>query len=352
MRVDADPWEVFSGAEEARLGRRADGRVLHSARTASHVAEPSVSQVLFAKGFRPHYPMGRSFAVCVSHDVDNLLRPHMSFYERTRLATKELLSLRLRRAWQYQGGKHPINPDYNIDMLLEIERKLNVVSTFYFLSLSAGDRDFNYELDNVPEVIRQVVDAGCEIGLHGGHEAFRDTSRMRKEKLRLESHIANSISGYRNHFLKFDVPDTWLLLEKNGFSYDSTYGFPDMPAFRNGMCYPFFPFLENEQRYCDVLEIPLLIMDATFIYYLNYDERKAFTAAKAVIDKTRAVNGVVTLLWHNNYLFSPWRKLFESILRYCRDSDAWFATGDQINRWWRQNDFCSSYPEFGLYPKT
>jgi len=31
--------------------------------------------------------------------------------------------------------------------------------------------------------------------------------------------------GYRNHFLKFKVPDTWTLLEKAGFKYDTTFGY-------------------------------------------------------------------------------------------------------------------------------
>lgn len=347
MMRKTDLWNIFSGAEEATLVPPPDGRVLYTTRTASLVSDPTVSQVLFGNGFRPHYPNGGSFAVCVSHDVDNLVRPTLSSYQRAKLATMELINLRLRQAWQYRDRR---NLNYNIDKLLKIEHRLGVVSTFNFLALSEGDRDFNYHLEEVSDIIKQVVDTGCEIGLHGGHDAFCDTGRMAEEKLRLESALSRSVGGYRNHFLKFIVPDTWLSLERNGFKYDSTYGFPDMPAFRNGMCYPFFPYLRNQQRYCDVLEIPLLVMDATLMYYLRYDEKKAFDAIKDTVDKVCRVNGVFTLLWHNDYLFRPWRNVFESTLRYCRDAGAWFATGEQMNSWWRQNSFCSHYPECGLEP--
>jgi hypothetical protein len=38
----------------------------------------------------------------------------------------------------------------------------------------------------------------------------------------LESVLEKEVVGFRNHFLRFRIPDTWELLSKAGFKYDTT----------------------------------------------------------------------------------------------------------------------------------
>lgn len=347
--TDKDVWKIFIGEEE-QLIQRGDqwGRILFKDRSTEQVKDPIVSNRLFSNGFLPHYPEGHSFAVCISHDVDHLLRPDLPMSTRLKETVKELLGGYVKRSVQYLRPGDPINPDYNIGKVLEIEKKFNIESSFYFMALRPGEPDFNYSLHTTTSVLREVMSNRCEIGLHGGHTAFFDIAKLWSEKEELEAVTHTAVKGYRNHFLRFNAPNTWEMLSNAGFRYDTTYGFPDYPGFRNGMCYPFFPYSAQSRRFSDILEIPLIVMDATFIYYLKYDEKQSFKVIADTIDKVRKVKGVFTLLWHNNYLYKPWRDLFKLVLSYCRDNDAWFATGEQIDEWWREQSFCSQYSTFGL----
>lgn len=347
--TDKDVWDVFCAKEENAVRTTdARGRIFYADRLSHEVSRPVVSEFLFNSGFRPHYPDDRSFAVCISHDVDHLLQGGLSVLSRFKEASKELMQGYWRRAVRYAKGDSVINPHYNIDKLLDIEDNLGVKSTYYFLALQSDDEDFNYRIDDVIPVLDLVRSSGCEIGLHGGHTAYRDSVKLQAEKLALEQASGVELKGYRNHFLRISTPDTWENLNRAGFLYDTTYGFPDHPGFRTGMCYPYFPYNATLGRYCSILEIPLIVMDATFLYYLRSDAKSAFTKIKEMIDKTKNVNGVFTLLWHNNYLYAPWKELFKAVVNYCKDHNAWFATGDQLNDWWRKNNFCAEYPSFGL----
>lgn len=57
---------------------------------------------------------------------------------------------------------------------------------------------------------------------------------LKKKKRRLEEVLGKKVVGYRNHYLRFRVPDTWELLSKAGFKYDTTFGYSDCAGFRNG----------------------------------------------------------------------------------------------------------------------
>ena len=56
--------------------------------------------------------------------------------------------------------------------------------------------------------------------------------------------------------------------ERCGLAYDSTLGYNERPGFRAGTCIPIRPWLFGSNRECNLVEIPLVAMDVTFIDYL------------------------------------------------------------------------------------
>jgi hypothetical protein len=170
---------------------------------------------------------------------------------------------------------------------------------------------------------------------------------MKGEKSRLENTLGKKVIGYRNHYLRFKIPDTWELLAKAGFKYDSTLGYDDMIGFRNGMCHPFKPYDLNKNKPIDILELPLVIMDGSlFSYAKSLDE--AFEYAKKLIDTVEKYNGVITLLWHNSPFSWPirknWKILYEKILKYCYDKNAWITSGEEIYNWCMKECKVQFYP--------
>lgn len=301
------------------------------------ILEPVLSRNIYSAGFRPHYPGGKKFAVCVSHDIDHLFLAQSSS---TRLAgaAKAIARGRLVKGAGLLTGRSgkKIHEEYDLRRLVDINMRHDIRSSYYFLALQRNDQDFNYALEDIGDQLRAVSDAGNEIGLHGGHTAFNDAASLRAEKERLESCLGRKLEGYRNHYLKFELPTTWNNLQQQGFVYDTTLGYADCIGFRNGMCYPFHPYDLRTGRFLEIVELPLVVMDATLFFYMKLDYTVAFRMIVDLVEKAAECQGVFTLLWHNNFLTAGVGEFYVRVLEFLRSKDPWFTTSLDLVRWWKE----------------
>jgi polysaccharide deacetylase family protein (PEP-CTERM system associated) len=130
------------------------------------------------------------------------------------------------------------------ERLLEILDRAGVRATFFVLG---------YVAEEFPGLIRQVADAGHEIGLHGYHhrQVFRlspDQFRAEIQRGRdaVETASGQPVSGFRAPMFSINRSSLWALevLRDLGFRYDSSvfptrnmlYGYPDAPRL------PYRPF--------------------------------------------------------------------------------------------------------------
>jgi len=255
------------------------------------------------------------FAVCLTHDIDAVYRSAVSKGYAALAALKNGdLAGALASARQLRSKRLPF---CNFREIMALEEEYGARSSFYFLALAPGDQDYSYDIRDFEEEIGMIADAGWEVGLHGGHRAYCDPEALMVEKQRLESVLGRPVIGYRNHYLRFRVPETWEHLSRTGFSYDATFGYADCVGFRNGMCHPFRPYNLQTGHEIDILEIPLAVMDGTLDQYMRLDAGRAWEIVRHLIDATERCHGVFTLLWHNTYMVGERLKFYEKILRYC-----------------------------------
>src|SRR6476620_2537356 len=143
-----------------------------------YASEPLVSELLYNEGFRPVYKDGKKYAVCFSHDID-FLYEHKN---KNSFLLSTIESVR-RRNWKKLGynlknlTSKLANPEWALDRLIDIEHKHNIKSTYYFLCLENGEQDYNYTIQSQQKHIRQLTAAGYEVGLHGGHKAYRSLEK-------------------------------------------------------------------------------------------------------------------------------------------------------------------------------
>ena len=302
-----------------------------------NILEPEVSKFLIENGLKVEYPDGKKFAVCLTHDIDAVNFPRFfGIYN----AAISLIHGRIKNALKmpfYKINKN-WNPWWNFKEIMALEEKYGAKSSFYFLALNKEDLDSNYKIEDLEHEIGDIADNGWEVGLHGGHEAYYNLDEIKKEKKRLEKVIGRKVIGYRNHCLKFKVPATWELLSKADFKYDSTFGYADCVAFRNGMCHPFKPFNLDTNKEIDILEIPLTIMDCTLFEYMKLDIDEAWKLTKALISTVERYNGIITILWYNTYMFDEKLNFYKLILKYCNEKNAWMTSGEEIWKLWNENN--------------
>jgi peptidoglycan/xylan/chitin deacetylase (PgdA/CDA1 family) len=337
LQKDPEMWDLFCRKEEYHSSLRdKHNRFPFYASTYRHIFEPKASEYLMNNGYQVEYPEGKSFAVCLTHDIDDV-------YES--ITDKSIRTLKHVAHEKFSESYHAIRqipskkfPFVNFDDIMKLEDRYNAKSSFFFLTLDPGDRDFKYDIQDLDHELGSIIDGNWEVGLHIGHEGAYDISKLRREKRKLEKVTKTTISGCRNHYLKFVVPDTWELLSNAGFLYDCSFGYADCAGFRNGMCHPFRPFNLQNGKPVDIIEIPQIIMDDTlFDNYMRLDPEQAWAITRELIDSVARCQGVITLLWHNYSFIGKQRKLYEKILHYCSKKNAWMTSGEQISRWWKQN---------------
>jgi peptidoglycan/xylan/chitin deacetylase (PgdA/CDA1 family) len=328
LQQDPETWRLFACAEEySETFRDGFDRFPHYMSRHREPFEPRASRYLIEQGYRPEYPDGQPFAVCLTHDIDVVYKSALfKGYDTLRSLKNGNIKKSLADILQIRSKKLPW---FNFSEIMALEEKYGARSSFYFLALAPGDQDYAYDVRDLEAEIGAIADAGWEVGLHGGHRAYCDPEALAAEKQRLEAVLGRPVVGYRNHCLRFRVPKTWELLSRAGFRYDTTFGYADCAGFRNGMCHPFKPYDLKAGSEIDILEIPLTIMDVTLDRYMRLDAEKAWEVTRRLIDATERCHGVITILWHNN-IEGERLKFYEKILRYCREKEAWMASGEEI----------------------
>jgi peptidoglycan/xylan/chitin deacetylase (PgdA/CDA1 family) len=295
--------------------------------------------------YSPFWPNGKKFAVCLTHDIDVIKKNYQYGTHFLRQLIKGNFSGAIYHLKSlFFWNKYP-NPYWGFEKIMALESDLKLRSTFFFLygkkiqtrnKINAFLEKLRmYDLDDpkLIAVIKKLNQEGWEIGLHNRYSLNRDENLLRKGKSRIENIIGAKIHGIRQHYLDFEIPDTWWVQTKAGFKYDSSIGFRDKIGFRFGTCFPFYPFDKNIKRQINVLEIPLIIMDATIT-----SKENCWEECKRLIDTVKKYGGVLTIDWHqrgfNEKEFPGWKKTYTEIIKYCIKENAWIEPMDSIYNWW------------------
>jgi len=225
---------------------------------------------------------------------------------------------------------------------LETEKGLG--ATYYFIPFKrrAGEhvaaatpnrRASAYDVSDIPDWIETLKKAGCELGVHG-IDAWHDAERGRAELDRVAGFVGESELGIRMHWLLRDK-ETFRVLEKAGYTYDSTVGYNETPGYRAGTSQVYRP-----PGVRSLLELPMHIQDGALFYSnrLNLSDAEAETICEQFISNAKRLGGVLTLLWHDRSHAAErfWGDFYAALVRKLRSMPVWFGTAAQIVKWFRQ----------------
>jgi peptidoglycan/xylan/chitin deacetylase (PgdA/CDA1 family) len=266
---------------------------------------------------KARWPQNAPFAVCITHDVDNVRRPMIHLLRRaSRFSFSDIVlaSLGLRSLYN------------NIDLIADLEAKQGFRSSFYFLSK-------NYDLGALARTARRLIGSGWEVGLHGDFGTHDSAEAMKDAVTRLSSAFGSRPVGLREHYLQFDYCKTWEIAQSSGFIYDSTVGNRDRLGFRLGLCAPFHP-PDSGWRQMKLVELPLVLMDTTLWGYLRRSESDGEKDFLSLLDQVKKVNGLMTLLWHQESVRMKGGRIYPRLLAALVGRDCFVATGERMARWW------------------
>ncbi|EHQ34332.1 polysaccharide deacetylase family protein [Methanoplanus limicola] len=299
---------------------------------------------------KSYWPYGKKFAVCLTHDVDEFKKTYQWITKPLRALKKgDYLSLKNQIASFYNKiqGKEPY---WTFDELMKSEEESGVKSSYYFLRENTRGiifspknwhmlgRSHNLNKPYVRQLIKDLSEAGNEIGVHGSTLSYENPDILKSQKDEIEQISGAEIYGIRQHRLNMNIPKTWECQINAGLMYDTSLGYKSDygNGFRFGTCFPFYPAGKDMDR-INILEMPLSLMDIS----LPPGDR-GWEEVIRIISTVEDLNGLLTALWHPpvfNQLEYPFLgEYYKRLVYLCQQKNAWITTGYDIALWWIQRD--------------
>ena len=327
-------WDIYSRKEEIEPYTPDKHNRFTAAQSQNkNIANPIVSEYLTNNEFSISYPDDKKFAICLTHDVDELYVPRIHKLANAKYFAGKGKFLSSCKGLVSGSQKNKKSPYWNFSQIMDLEEKYGATSSFYFMATDKDILRFRYDIEDLNGELGNIADRGWEVGLHGGYYAYNDINEISFEKKRIEEVLGKKVVGYRNHYLRFQYPLTLELLEKAGFLYDTTLGYESVIGFRNGMCHPYHPYNPNKNELMNIIELPMAIMDGA-LFSMTSDFDNAWIIVKQMIDTVAELHGVLCVNWHSNDFNCPfkenWVKMYERILDYGYQMGAWMTNGNNI----------------------
>jgi len=136
------------------------------------VLEPRVSKHLVDKGYKKECPDGKQFAVCFTHNVDEIYPPckHILLSTLTCLKGLDFSGFKRQLSLKLYGKEK--SPYQNFLKIMHLKKKYGACFSFYFLATGLDTRRSRFNIKNLEAELGQTVGHGRDIGLHGSYYAY------------------------------------------------------------------------------------------------------------------------------------------------------------------------------------
>jgi hypothetical protein len=193
-------------------------------------------------------------------------------------------------------------------------------------------RAAGYGAADIGEKIQAVMRDGGEIGLHG-IDAWIESASGEVEKTQIEEVTGPPIAGVRMHWLYFNS-ESPVLLEKAGFTYDSTVGYNETVGYRAGTTQVYKPLNASH-----LLELPMHIMDTALFYpaHLDLSSEEATERVGALIENAMKRGGVLTFNWHDRSIAPErsWGEYYANLIELLKWKGAWCTSASSTVAWFQ-----------------
>ncbi|HMC00316.1 MAG TPA: polysaccharide deacetylase family protein [Flavobacteriaceae bacterium] len=274
---------------------------------------------------KEHYPKfifpERSYSVRPIIDVPCAYNYKLKGILRTLGGTfKDLSGLNLRNLYERYavlfGMKH--DPFDTFKYIINKQKQYQFKFLIFFLigDYSTYDKGINSNKKKFVSLIKQMADY-CRVGLKASYFATDNIDVLKKEKVKMEAIINNSLTISRQSFSRVNLPESYRNLVTLEIAEDYTMGYVNHIGFRAGTCTPFL-FYDLDYEVQTPLRVNSFhLMDFVLISTQSLLDKKK--VMNEIIQVIKQVNGEFVPVFHN-YTFSEisrwkgFKELFNIIL--------------------------------------
>jgi len=282
----------------------------------------------------------KDFFVLLTHDIDiinvsTFINVIFSFLgdilkrKRGVLSSIKLLYFNLKK---YFLGKHKY---LNFNWIMNLEKKFKIRSDYYFLDKINSD----YSFKSLRFMFNKLIKHKFNIGLHSSIQASNSKKYLLMEKEKLIKYAHSKIEGGRNHYLTFDIHQSFDVISQSNNIFDSSLAFAEKCGYRNGFSYPYQPFNFKTRQNYEFWEFPLVIMDGSLDFYQKLNPDQAYAEILSKLDYAKANHSLITILWHNSFFIQnpSFTIVYEKILAYINQQNGVGGTSSQLLQFLSKN---------------
>ena len=307
--------------------------------------------VLGVAGNRPvvllqPWPDGHRWAASLTHDLDVVeWWPAFTALRIAELAAKSEWRL-IRDVLAALPSALLRNPVRRaVESILSAERDADVRSSWFVLcgeptlaSMRRGDLTYRPDARLTRDVLSLIQSGRHEVGLHGSFDTMLSSEAFRAQRERLRAMSSTDVRGVRQHYLRMRPGRTQRCMEDAGFTYDATFGFPDLNGFRLGTADVVPGFDAARDASVSFACVPLVWMDRTLTKYQRIEQpARWIDDAAQLADVCAGVEGLWVGLWHTNVIASlgypDGEQAYHALIAMLRERRPFIAPLDDIVEW-------------------
>ena len=257
-------------------------------------------------------------------DIDNAYAyKHKSFIRGFGGFFMDIFRFKLRDVWNRTAvnlnlKKDPFN---TFNALLSFKKEFNIKTIFFFSigDYTTFDTNVSASKNKYKLLIKNVQDYAL-VGLHPSYFTMNNASMLKKEKGRLENITNTTIKKSRQHYLRFNLPETYQQLIDLEIDEEYSMGYASNVGFRASTCTPFYFYDLDFEIQTPLKVFPFALMDTTLNDYLKLTPKQSLGKIRDLRNEIKAVNGTFITLFHNESLsdylrWKGWKRLYESMLK-------------------------------------
>ncbi|WIM13730.1 polysaccharide biosynthesis C-terminal domain-containing protein [Enhydrobacter sp.] len=221
----------------------------------------------------------------------------------------------------FANYRHPYR--YFLDDLIEmlaVERRLGYRSIMYVLNGTGGRFGARSGLETVRKLLERAP-TGWEIGIHYNYDTFHQRARFASQKAEIEALAGKAVTAGRAHYLRYDPRKSPAFVAEQGIRFDESIGWSSQNGYKAGIAAPFRPLDEAGGARLDVIELPLVFMDASLA-----EGEDGFVSFKTLFGHLEKIGGVMSLLFHPGTFANPEKPnlegLYMRILEFAHEARA------------------------------
>jgi hypothetical protein len=244
-------------------------------------------------------------------DIDNTYAFRLKSGKRRALSKlKDVVKLDAKRITKRKSVENGEKDPYDtFDKIIEVGKQFSGAKVFW-LTASEGSKDRNVPIGNIQhrKLIKRVAQS-VEVNIHPSYGSFLNASQVMEERDGLESITGSSIVSSRQHFLRFQLPNSYRGLIDAGIRNDYSMGFAENVGFRSGTAraHNWFDLERNEVT--ELTLHPFAYMDGTLLEYMSLTPEESKRRIHKLYAEIRDFGGDFIFLWHNETIgeYGKWK---------------------------------------------